>query len=327
MIIPLAISASAVLLTLVYASFRDLRERRVPFRTWYPMLAIGLPFSTFFYGNYILNLDNTHFSKFYFLIFGLAITLLVIDVLIFLIKESDIPTQKDILESSIFWGVFSIPFGAAITNWVLFNSPIINYEILAICIFCLFIYIFSMTNVMGGADICALIFIAVLIPLFPVTPTWDYSPLFPFPFVVLINALILNLFIPGIIYLINIRKGNYAPFPYMFLGFPVESQDLTNSFGFIMEDVKEMEEGQIQKRYISIRTALKNTISKKNRIYTKDLKQHPEKYTKELALFQKAGTIWISYGVPFIIPITAGLITAIIFGDILFFAMKLLAGV
>jgi len=60
-----------------------------------------------------------------------------------------------------------------------------------------------------------------------------------------------------------------------------------------------------------------------DRIYTKDLREHPEKFTADLAMYKKAGTVWISYAVPFIIPITAGLITAIIFGDFLLVLMKL----
>jgi len=43
-------------------------------------------------------------------------------------------------------------------------------------------------------------------------------------------------------------------------------------------------------------------------------------------MYKKAGTVWISYAVPFIIPITAGFITAVIFGDLLFAVMKIFAG-
>jgi len=39
---PLAISAVAVLATLIYASYLDIRDRRVPFKTWYPMLVVGI---------------------------------------------------------------------------------------------------------------------------------------------------------------------------------------------------------------------------------------------------------------------------------------------
>jgi preflagellin peptidase FlaK len=66
--------------------------------------------------------------------------------------------------------------------------------------------------------------------------------------------------------------------------------------------------------------------SGEGRIYTKDLREHPEQFSRELELYRNAGTVWISYAVPFIIPITAGLITAVIFGDFLLALMKLLAG-
>ncbi len=39
---PTVISAVAVLVTLIYASYLDIKDRRVPFRTWYPMLIVGI---------------------------------------------------------------------------------------------------------------------------------------------------------------------------------------------------------------------------------------------------------------------------------------------
>jgi preflagellin peptidase FlaK len=39
---PLVISAIAVLVTLTYASYLDIRDRRVPFVYWLPMLGIGI---------------------------------------------------------------------------------------------------------------------------------------------------------------------------------------------------------------------------------------------------------------------------------------------
>lgn len=46
---PLLIGATAIGVTLVHASILDLRSRRVPFRTWYPMVAIGAPCTLWFY--------------------------------------------------------------------------------------------------------------------------------------------------------------------------------------------------------------------------------------------------------------------------------------
>lgn len=47
----LVVVAAAIGVTLVYASVLDLRSRRVPFRTWYPMVAIGAPFTLWFYAS------------------------------------------------------------------------------------------------------------------------------------------------------------------------------------------------------------------------------------------------------------------------------------
>jgi preflagellin peptidase FlaK len=67
-------------------------------------------------------------------------------------------------------------------------------------------------------------------------------------------------------------------------------------------------------------------FSGERRIYTKDLRLYPDQYKKELGLYKRAGTVWISYAVPFIIPITAGLLTAIVLGDILFLVMRGVVG-
>ena len=39
---PMVISAVAVLTTLIYASYLDLKDRRVPFIYWLPMLGVGI---------------------------------------------------------------------------------------------------------------------------------------------------------------------------------------------------------------------------------------------------------------------------------------------
>jgi preflagellin peptidase FlaK len=65
----------------------------------------------------------------------------------------------------------------------------------------------------------------------------------------------------------------------------------------------------------------------KGRIYTLDIRRNPEEYLKEREMFAKAGNVWISYGVPFIVPIAAGVITALMFGDIFFGLLQVLYGV
>jgi preflagellin peptidase FlaK len=255
------VSSLAVLATLCYASVLDIKDRRVPFRTWYPMLVIGIPAAAYFY-----------------LTLGLLGR----------------------------WGLVA------------------GY--LALCgIFSLMFYLFAVKNLFGGADAWALIFISACIPFFPLEPYFGYPPMGFLPFSVLTNAVILNLVAPLGILCMNLVKKNRAPLPYMFFGFPVDGATIQQTFGFVMEDFNE-ENGTLTRRFVGIRESIRRMFSGEGRIYTKDLRLHPERYNKELGLYKKAGTVWISYAVPFIIPITAGLISAILFGDFLFVIMKMVTG-
>jgi len=258
---PMVISAAAVLVTLLYASVLDIRERRVPFRTWYPMLVIGVPAAAYFY-----------------LTLGLSGR----------------------------WGLVA------------------GYLILC-AVFSLIFYLFAAKSLFGGADAWALIFIAACIPFFPVTPYFGYPPLGFLPFTVLTNAVILNLAAPIGIFTLNLMRRSRAPVQYMFFGFPVDGKSIQSAFGFVMEDFEE-KDGMLSRRFIGIREALHRMFTGEGRVYTKDLRLHPERYKREIGLYKRAGAVWISYAVPFIIPITAGLITAIVFGDFLFTFMKILVG-
>jgi preflagellin peptidase FlaK len=184
--------------------------------------------------------------------------------------------------------------------------------------------VFAIMNLFGFADAIALICIALFVPRFPFEPLLGYPPIDFLPFSALTNAVILNLVTPVIIFVLNVMKGNHAPFPYTFFGFPVKGDTIEHTYGFVMEEFSD-EEGGLDRRWIPVSTALSQMVTAK-RVYTKDLKRYPEKYRKELALYRKAGMVWISYGVPFILPILAGFATALFAGDILFSAMGALTG-
>jgi archaeal preflagellin peptidase FlaK len=188
-----------------------------------------------------------------------------------------------------------------------------------------FFLVFAAMNLFGGADAIALVAIALFVPVFPIEPIAGYPPLQFLPFSALTNAVILNLVTPVGIAIWNALKGNRAPFPYTFFGFPVRGDSIENTFGFVMEDFRE-EGDELKRWFIPIGSALRRMVEGKGRIYTKHLKEHPERYGKELALYRRGGMVWISYGVPFILPILAGFATALIGGDILFTFMKAVGG-
>ena len=196
--------------------------------------------------------------------------------------------------------------------------------LLLVALYAGFFLVFAVMNLFGFADAIALICIALFVPRFPFEPLFGYPPLDFLPFSALTNAVILNLVTPVGIFIWNAVKGNRAPFPYTFFGFPVKGDTIEHTYGFVMEEFSE-KEGTLGRRWIPVHSALSQMVTAK-RVYTKDLKRYPEKYKRELALYRKAGTVWISYGVPFILPILAGFATALLGGDILFTVMGALAG-
>jgi preflagellin peptidase FlaK len=112
----------------------------------------------------------------------------------------------------------------------------------------------------------------------------------------------------------------------MFLGFPVDGERISEAYGFVMEEIAE-DDGRIHRRFLGITEALRGMMSGTGRIYTLDLRRHPLEYAVERARYAKAGKVWISYGVPFIVPITAGLISALLIGDLIVGLLGVLYGV
>lgn len=259
--VPLMIAATAIGITLIYASILDARERRVPHRTWRPALVIVIPAAIWVYGLTIL------------------------------------------------------------ADW----RTAVAYLIL-VAIFCGFFYFFQAVNLFGGADAYALIIITTCIPFYPIEPYFGATPLGFFPFSVLTNAVLINIAAPVAILAKNILEGNRAPLPCLLLGFPVDGRSIQNEFGFVMEDIEEGEDGRLVRRFVGFAESLRRIVRGERRLYTKDLRLHPKDYQRELALYRKAGKVWISYGIPFIIPITVGFLIALFMGDILFVIMKAIAG-
>ena len=387
---PLIISAVAVFITLLYASYLDVRDRRVPFVTWYPMLVIGVAativlfyqqtgnisliaaylalVASFLYADYLDNHEPGTPFRLPYLAIVLALPALSWFILPVLTtgqlpelqlipwyimfagllgyvsyreykrqperrltaKQARKETQREsnVEEVLTRWYFVLVVVILAIASFYMIGSGkwgVPGIYIALAAVFCGVFYIFGQMRLFGGADAWALIFIAFCIPTFPITPLFEASPIGFLAFSVLINALILNLVAPLGIFIINVVKKNRAPLQYMFFGFPVEGEKIQEAWGFVMEDFTE-KEGKVERRFIGFWDSLRRMRSDEGRVYTKDLREHPEEFQKELGTYKKAGKVWISYAVPFILPITAGLITAILFGDILFTLMSFVTG-
>ncbi|HVP95019.1 MAG TPA: A24 family peptidase C-terminal domain-containing protein [Methanoregulaceae archaeon] len=364
-IIPLLAGALAVIVTLCYASWLDILDRRVPFVTWLPMLVIGLAAA----GIALLSLnDGTSLFTGY---------LQMVSVILYIAylgnRDDKKPLQAAFVITVFLIQIYSLWYFAGINGtsgvllsvasllitayatWLesrnidsLFSNawPLLYFLVGTVCwfsyslsgggilflylgmieMFCFIFYLFGILQLFGGADAWALIFITLIIPLFPFEPLAGYPAVPFFPFTVLVNAVIFNLVAPVGLFIMNLISGNRAPWPYLFLGYPVDGNTIGTSFGFIMEEFGERE-GVLTRRFLTVRETLGSMVRGHRRIYTKDLRTTPEKFSKELGWYKKAGKVWISYGVPFIVPITAGLLFGLFVGDILTICLKLAGGI
>lgn len=389
---PMVISAIAVLITLAYASYLDIRDRRVPFIHWLPMLAVGVCctglmlwqttgstslivgyvslVASFLYADYLDNRGRTDSMglAYYYrkeAVFYYLALVLILPALSWLILPPAVTVQL-VVSYAIFAGIlgyvtwmeyrgkFDEPEGTGqppgevrileiIGRWyfipviliyVISSASLISggiwrpdegLFILLPAAFSGLFYTFGRMHLFGGADAWALIFIAFCVPAFPFTPLLGIPMLGFLAFPTLINALLLNLVAPVGIFVINLVRGNRAPLMYMFFGFPVKGDEIQKEWGFVMEDF-EVNDGSVTRKFIGFWDAIRRMYAGKGRIYTRDLREQPEKFAEELAIYRKAGTVWISYAVPFIIPIMAGFVSAVIFGDFLLAVMTMVIG-
>jgi preflagellin peptidase FlaK len=325
MIAPLVIGSIAIVVTLCYASVLDIRERRVPFRTWYPMLAVAGPMAALFYIDYELGLTPDRILSYATCFMVTALLLTLLDLVRDRVTTRTAHTRGEIVETAIAMSLVALPVSTALYGVLALGDTRGAIIAWTAFLFILLIYLCGSLHLFGWADAWVLIFIAACVPFFPIVPALGVPNHGSFPFSVFFNAVMLNLATPVGIFAANILRGNHAPLRYMFVGFPVDGSSVQHSFGYIIEEFEETD-GKVNRRFIPFRHALSRMIRGKRRMYTRDLKRHPEAYAGELELYRKAGTVWISYATPFIIPITAGFLTAFFIGDLIFTLMKILIG-
>jgi preflagellin peptidase FlaK len=178
------------------------------------------------------------------------------------------------------------------------------------------IYILFQLGAFGGADAKSLIVISILFPLYPVFtfsgetyPLLGLPPVGLFAFTVFGNALLLTIFVPLGMFCYNLLHFSpemvKKPF-YMFIGYRTEVSSLKNKKHLgLLEKFELDESGSLKRSYA--RTGLNFDANEKPEL---------EEYMKK-GLIGK--DIWVTPGLPFMISITGGFITAVIFGDLIFY--------
>jgi preflagellin peptidase FlaK len=165
----------------------------------------------------------------------------------------------------------------------------------------IFYFLFQLLPFFGGADVKALMSLAILVPFEPVIlffPIW--SSIMPFSWIILSNSVFIYIIIPFSLLFYNLFRGDFK-FPYCFLGYKIELDKAKEKFVWPLEKIID------GKRKISYFSMNKNNDD----IYR---------------VFQEGGIdkIWVTPKIPFMIPLLIGFVLSFFVGDILFFIMSMI---
>lgn len=187
----------------------------------------------------------------------------------------------------------------------------------------------------GGADAKALMCLALALPFYPenlLTPLGDISPISKmfFPITVFSNSVLLAAATAVYMFLRNIfwhKKSNRKLFEedlknetwgrktlVLLTGYKVSVNKLKEKWHvYPLEDVEENVEDTFKRKLVIIpRDEDRNAIV--------------ERLTKAVEAERIQDMIWATPGLPMLIFITAGLITALLFGDVVWFFVRFLLG-
>lgn len=194
----------------------------------------------------------------------------------------------------------------AVLFWIAYiHSPGAFFVLLLSLVFAALCWLFAVLGMFGKADAKAFILLSLAVP---VTPFAEW--LFPSLAVsALVNAGILLLTVPVVLFCFNLVKGNKAPFWLMCSGMPVTGSSAKDRFGFLAETVTE-EDGKVVKSFVRIKDSVFSLKSPMR--HTRNLREQPEQYAETLRLLEKCETVWITVGIPLLVPLTAGLVFALL---------------
>lgn len=178
------------------------------------------------------------------------------------------------------------------------------------------VYILFHLGAFGGGDAKGLIVLSILFPMYPIFqfsgetyPMLGRPLIGLFTFTVLGNALLLTILVPLGMFGYNLLHFSPEMLKkplYMFIGYRTDISSLKNKEHLALLEKFEIDErGSVKKRLA--RTGLDFDANKKPEL---------EEYVKK-GLIGK--DIWVTPGLPFMLSITGGFITAVVFGDLIFY--------
>ena len=174
-----------------------------------------------------------------------------------------------------------------------------------------FVYILFQLGVFGGADAKSLIVLSIILPAYPKLQVFEHSfplnkPLIDlFAFGIFGNAVLLTIIVPislAVYNLIKMKAQVDKPL-YIFIGYKTKISELANKHIKLIE------------KFEAINGAVKFQFKRGG-------VEINEKVISELKTLSEKGLIkdevWVTPGLPFMIPITLGFFVAIFYGDLIF---------
>ena len=226
---------------------------------------------------------------------------------------SDIKTRR---VSNTVWPVM-LAAGLPFIVYDLLNRgfPYLVHTILSFVFIFAFVYVLFQLNAFGGADAKIMMVISIIFPAFPMINF--FGTMLPFQGVPLINlfafsvfgnSVLLTIIVPIGLFLYNLTHVPVREMPkklgYMFVGYKSKVSDLKDRHIRLMNVYERTDDGVVS-HFTRGGTELDD-----------DVIHELEEYVDKGFIDEK---VWVTPGLPFMIPITAGFFTAVVFGDLIFY--------
>lgn len=215
--------------------------------------------------------------------------------------------------------VWPIMLGAAspliLYEMITFGLPYIFRTVISFVVIFFFVYILFMLHAFGGADAKVLMVISIILPVFPELslnavqlPLWGVPLLDLFTFSVFGNSVLLTIIVPFGLLLYNlmtvtpkelIKKPLYALIGYR-------------------QQIGNLQEGHFRliERYEETLTGVVPRFTRTGTPIDRDMIQKLQELHRKGSIGEH---VWITPGLPFMIPITAGFLAAVVLGDLIFY--------
>lgn len=273
---------------LAYASFLDLRTRKVPNVYWIGLGAAGL-------GLILVQLYVDDMPIEYLLVF---VPILAILADVYLGSEEETTRAK-----LTTFGKYALALGSILALAYQYGGDEYFQHLLAIPIIMLFVVVMYMLDIVrGGADAKALISLSILFPFYPAFGSLPFihdetsaaETLLPFSFSILVNAAIIVALTPLVFLAKNLSRKEFA-FPLGLLGYKLDTAEIANKHVWLMESIMD---GKLV-------------------THVKPRKQENQKADIELLASSGYKRVWVTPKIPFIVPMFVSLILTTVVGNVL----------